>query len=190
MRKLLGFLEDANREKDRPHIHHRIEHCSIVDDDILERMRALGAIAAPFGSYVHYHGGKLLDWYGPRRIERMFAHRSFIDRGVAVAGSSDYPCGPYQPLLALQSCVTRTGYDGAPLGLSQRVTPEEALALYTVNAAYASDEHEYKGRLAPGFLADFVVLAGDPLTADPSTLGAIPVRATYVGGTQVWSAPG
>jgi predicted amidohydrolase YtcJ len=184
--KLLDQLEDANREKDRPHIHHRIEHCSIVNDDILRRMKALGAIAAPFGSYVHYHGGKLLDWYGPERIERMFAHRSFIDHGVAVAGSSDYPCGPFQPLLALQSCVTRTGYDGTPLGLSQRITPAEALALYTTNAAYASDEHEVKGTLAPGYLADFVVLDGDPLTVDPSTLGKLGVRATYVGGTKVW----
>ena len=190
IRKLLGFLEAANGEQHRPDLHHRIEHCSIVDDDILDRMQRLGAIAAPFGSYVHYHGGKLLDWYGPKRIERMFAHRSFIDRGVAVAGSSDYPCGPYQPLLALQSCVTRTGYDGAPLGLSQRITPQEALALYTVNAAYASGEDPIKGRLAPGFLADFVVLGDDPLTADPSTLGAVPVRATYVGGANVWTAAG
>jgi hypothetical protein len=120
----------------------------------------------------------------------MFAHRSFLDHGVAVAGSSDYPCGPFQPLLALQSCITRTGYDGTPLGLSQRITPKEALALYTTNAAYASDEHEVKGMLAPGYLADFVVLDDDPLTADPSTLGSIGVRATYVGGTNVWDAAG
>ncbi len=184
--KLLDQLEAANGEKDRPHIHHRIEHCSIVNDDILRRMKKLGAIAAPFGSYVHYHGGKLLDWYGPERIERMFAHRSFLDHGVAVAGSSDYPCGPFQPLLALQSCVTRTGYDGAPLGLSQRITPYEALALYTTGAAYASDEDGIKGRLAPGYLADFVVLGDDPLTADPSTFGSIGVRATYAGGAKVW----
>ncbi len=190
IRKLLGFLEAANREQHRPELHHRIEHCSIVDDDILSRMQRLGAIAAPFGSYVHYHGGKLLDWYGSKRIERMFAHRSFLDHGVAVAGSSDYPCGPFQPLLALQSCVTRTGYDGAPLGLSQRITPEEALALYTVSAAYASGEDATKGRLAPGFLADFVVLGDDPLTADPSSLGTIAVRATYAGGANVWSQAG
>lgn len=190
IRKLLDELEAANAEKERPHVHHRIEHCSIVTEEILDRMRRLGAIAAPFGSYVHYHGGKLLEWYGPKRIERMFAHRWFLDHGVAVAGSSDYPCGPYQPLLALQSCVTRTGYDGTPLGLSQRITPREALALYTVNAAYASGEDEIKGRLAPGFLADFVVLGDDPLRADPASLAAIPVRATYVGGEQVWSAAG
>jgi predicted amidohydrolase YtcJ len=184
--KLLDQLEAAQNEHPRSDLHHRIEHCSIVNDDILRRMKALDAIAAPFGSYVHYHGGKLLEWYGPERIERMFAHRSFIDHGITVAGSSDYPCGPYQPLLALQSCITRTGYDGTPLGLSQRITPREALALYTINAACASGEDGVKGRLAPGYLADFVALDDDPLTVDPATLGAVGVRATYVGGTKVW----
>jgi len=188
--KLLDQLEAAQREHPRPNLHHRIEHCSIVNDEILRRMKGLGAIAAPFGSYVHYHGGKLLDWYGPKRIERMFAHRSFLDYGVAVAGSSDYPCGPYQPLLALQSCVTRTGFDGTPLGRSQRITPNEALALYTTGAAYAAGEAATKGRLAPGYLADFVVLDGDPLTVDPATLGTLGVRATYVGGAQVWNDAG
>lgn len=186
IKKLLGHFEAAQRERPDPALHHRIEHCTIVNDEILSRMKALGAIAAPFGSYVHYHGGKLLDWYGPKRIERMFAHRAFIDAGVAVAGSSDYPCGPYQPLLALQSCVTRTGYDGTPLGLSQRITPREALALYTCNAASAAGEAAYKGRLAPGQLADFVALDGDPLTVEPSALGSLGVRATYVGGAKVW----
>ncbi len=184
--KLLDQLEAAHRERPRPELHHRIEHCSIVNDAILARMKALGAIAAPFGSYVHYHGGKLLDWYGPERIERMFAHRSFLDHGVAVAGSSDYPCGPFEPLRALQSCVTRTGADGTPLGLSQRITAREALALYTVNAAYAAGEDGVKGRLAPGYLADFVVLDDDPLAVDPFALGALGVRATYVGGAKVW----
>jgi predicted amidohydrolase YtcJ len=186
--KLLDQLEAAHRERPQPNLHHRIEHCSIVNEGILQRMKALGAIAAPFGSYVHYHGGKLLDWYGPKRIDRMFAHRAFLDHGVAVAGSSDYPCGPYQPLLALQSCVTRTGFDGTPLGLSQRITVMEALALYTTSAAYASGEAELKGTIAAGRLADFVVLGGDPLTADPATLGALAVRATYAGGAKVWEA--
>jgi predicted amidohydrolase YtcJ len=149
-------------------------------------MHRLGAIAVPFGSYVHYHGGNLARWYGAQRLERMFAHRSFLDAGVAVAGSSDYPCGPFEPLLAMQSCVTRTGWDGTPLGLSQRITPREALELYTTGAAYASGEQHRKGRLAPGYLADFVVLAENPLEVDPAHLGSIEVRATYVGGTRVW----
>jgi len=184
--KLLDCLEAAQRERPQPGLHHRIEHCSVITDDILTRMKALGAIAAPFGSYIDYHGGKLLDWYGAKRLERMFAHRSFLDYGVAVAGSSDYPCGPFEPLRALQSCVTRMGWDGTPLGLSQRITPCEALSLYTINAAYAADEDHIKGRLAPGYLADFVVLDDNPLTIDPSHIKSIGIRATYSGAQNVW----
>ncbi|MGH7707300.1 MAG: amidohydrolase [Vulcanimicrobiaceae bacterium] len=187
--KLLDQFESAQRERPQPDLHHRIEHCSIVNDTILTRMKAVGAVAVPFGSYVHYHGGKLLDWYGQSRLERMFAHRSFLDYGVAVAGSSDYPCGPFAPLLALQSCITRTGGDGTPLGTSQRITAREALALYTVGAAAAAGEDRIKGRLAPGYLADFVVLDDDPLTVDPATLGDLGIRATYVGGVPVWERP-
>src|SRR5919199_4254501 len=112
----------------------------------------------------------------------MFAHRAFLDAGVAVAGSSDYPCGPFEPLLAMQSCVTRMGWDGTPIGLSQRISIREALELYTLGGAYASCEESTKGRLAPGYLADFVVLDQDPLTSDQTRLSHIEVQATYVGG--------
>jgi predicted amidohydrolase YtcJ len=184
---LLDQFEAAQAACPRPDLHHRVEHCSIVTPDILERMRRLGAIAVPFGSYVHYHGGRLLDWYGAERCERMFPVRALLDAGVAVAGSSDYPCGPYEPLLALQSCVTRVGWDGASIGPSQRISPREALELYTTGAAFASDEQHVKGRLAPGYLADFVVLGDDPLEVDPSRLAQVRVLATYVGGQPVFA---
>jgi len=183
---LLDLIEAADRDNPRPDAHHRIEHCSVITDDILRRMERLGMIGVPFGSYVHYHGGNLLAWYGPERAERMFAHRSFLDRGVAVAGSSDYPCGPFEPLLAMQSCVTRRGADGVDIGTSQRVTPLEALAIYTTAGAYASGELDRKGRLAPGYLADFVVLGADPTAVPHDEIGAVPVLATYVGGRRVW----
>jgi predicted amidohydrolase YtcJ len=183
---LLDLIEAADAANPRPDAHHRIEHCSVITDEILARMGRLGMIGVPFGSYVHYHGGNLLAWYGPERVERMFAHRSFLDHGVAVAGSSDYPCGPFEPLLAMQSCVTRCGADGTDIGRSQRITPLEALALYTTAGAYASGEQARKGRLAPGFLADFVVLGADPTAVPPDEIAAIPVRATYVGGQRVW----
>jgi predicted amidohydrolase YtcJ len=185
---LLDQIEAADAENPRPDAHHRIEHCSVVTDEILSRMKRLGMIGVPFATYVHYHGGNLLKWYGTERVERMFAHRSFLDRGVAVAGSSDYPCGPFEPLLAMQSCVTRTGWDGSVIGPSQRITPLEALALYTTAGAYASGEQDRKGRLVPGYLADFVVLGADPTEVAPEEIVAIPVRATYVGGQPVWSA--
>jgi predicted amidohydrolase YtcJ len=183
---LLDQIEAAESALPRPDAHHRIEHCTVVTEEILRRMGRLGMIGVPFGSYVHYHGGKLLEWYGAARAERMFAHRSFLDLGVAVAGSSDYPCGPFEPLLAMQSCVTRRGYDGASIGPSQRITPLEALALYTTASAYASGEQACKGKLATGYLADFVVLGADPMSAAHDEIASIPVRSTYVGGRCVW----
>ncbi|MFZ0216450.1 MAG: amidohydrolase [Candidatus Dormiibacterota bacterium] len=187
IRTILGLFEEAERELPRPGLRHRIEHCSIVDEEMLGRLQRLRTIVVPFGSYVHYHGAKLLDWYGERRVRRMFAHRWFLDAGVLVAGSSDYPCGPFEPLLALQSCVTRRGADGAPLGENQRITRPEALALYTTAAAASTGQAGRKGQLVPGQLADFVVLDDDPLGVEPRTLGAIAVRETWVGGRRVWA---
>lgn len=186
IRLVLDAFEAAAREAPRPGLRHRIEHCTVVDGPILSRMKSLGAIAVPFAGYPAYHGGALNRWYGEERTERMFAHRSFLDAGVTVAGSSDYPCGPYEPLFGLQSMVTREGIDdGCPVGPSQRVTPAEALRVFTLGSARAEGTADRKGRLAPGFLADFTVLGGDPLTTEPRGIAAIPVRATYVGGARV-----
>ncbi|WP_078888810.1 amidohydrolase [Streptomyces sclerotialus] len=186
IRLVLDAFEAARRELPRPGLRHRIEHCTLIDDEILARMRALDAIAVPFAGYAAYHGGALNTWYGPERTERMFAHRSFLDAGVTVAGSSDYPCGPYEPLLGLQSMVTREGIeDGAKVGPSQRVTAAEALRIFTLGSAEAEGTAHHKGRIAAGHLADFTVLGENPLTADPHGIAAIPVRATYVGGACV-----
>ncbi|MCI2416660.1 amidohydrolase [Saccharopolyspora sp. K220] len=169
---------------------HRLEHCSLVDAEILARMKNLGAVAVPFGSYVAFHGDKLVDYYGVERLERMFAHRSFLEAGVPVAGSSDFPCGPFEPLLGLASCVTRVSSIGRTagqiLGPSQRISAQEALAIYTTGSAYAAGEAAVKGRLVTGNLADFVVLSDDPLAIDPRHLPEIHVHQTWVGGRPVW----
>lgn len=189
IRLVLDAFEAAQREMPTPGLRHRIEHCSVVDADILRRMRRLGAVAVPFAGYVGYHGGALTRWYGAERTERMFAHRSFLDAGVAVAGSSDYPCGPYQPLLGIQSMVTREGMDdGAPVGVTQRIGAREALSVFTLGSAEAEGTADRKGRLVPGMLADFTVLGEDLLAADPRRIASIPVLATYVGGECVHEA--
>jgi predicted amidohydrolase YtcJ len=118
----------------------------------------------------------------------MFAHRTLLDAGLTVAGSSDYPCGPYEPLLAMRSCVTRESADGRVLGGSQRISAREALALYTTGSAAAFGETASKGRIAPGYLADFTVLGEDPLAVDARTLAGVPVLETWVGAERVWRA--
>ncbi|HEY2593636.1 MAG TPA: amidohydrolase [Chloroflexota bacterium] len=183
---LLDQLEQVSPEN-WSSIRPRVEHCSIVTDDILARLKKVGAVTTPFASYVHYHGNNLRKWYGEGRLQRMFAHRSFLDWGVPVAAASDYGCGPFEPLLGMQSCVTRGAWDGGTLGENQRITAREALALYTTGAAYATGEEHVKGKLAPGYYADFVVLGDNPLTVDPTQLSQIPVQATYVAGERIWS---
>lgn len=190
IRLLLSLLERAATAQERPGLRHRVEHCSLVDPDILRRLAKLHAIAVPFGSYAYFHGGALLDWYGPERVGRMFAHRDLLDAGVTVAGSSDYPCGPIEPLLGIQSCVTRTGFDGVEVGVRQRISVMEALRVYTTGSAAATGEAHLKGTLTPGRLADFVELGFDPRQVDPNAIGAIPVRSTWVGGRRVWAADG
>ncbi|MGP4020474.1 amidohydrolase [Saccharopolyspora sp. 5N708] len=187
---VLTALERARAAHPAISTAHRLEHCSLVDAEILARMKNLGAIAVPFGSYVAFHGDKLLDYYGADRLERMFAHRSLLDAGVPVAGSSDFPCGPFEPLLGLASCVARVSSTGRTagqvLGSSQRISAPEALAIYTIGSAYATGEDAIKGRLAAGNLADFVVLSEDPLAVDPRRLPDVHVHQTWVGGRPVW----
>ncbi|MFC0447421.1 amidohydrolase [Rhodococcus jostii] len=187
IRLVLDELEIAQQNMPRPGVRHRIEHCSVVDADILRRMHDLSAIAVPFGNYVHQHGGHLIDWYGEERVERMFAHRAFLDARVAVAGSSDFPCGAVEPLLAMQSMVTRTGWDGVLVGPSQRISPTEALSIYTAGSAIATGEEDRKGTLAAGRLADFVVLDDDPLEVPHDQISKIGVRSTFVGGVEVYT---
>jgi predicted amidohydrolase YtcJ len=187
IRMLLSAHEKA-RAAGAPALRHRIEHCSLIDADIVARMRALGLVAVPFGSYARFHGDKLVGYYGHERLERMFAHRTLLDAGVPVAGSSDYPCGPYEPLAGIGSCVERISLDGTVIGPSQRISVEEALAVYTYGSAYASGEENLKGALAPGMLADFVELDHDPFAIEAAEIVDLKVRSTWVGGRPVFAA--
>jgi hypothetical protein len=165
----------------------RIEHCSLVNAELIARIKALGVIPAPFYTYAYYHGEKWSE-YGDAKMEHMFAHRSFLDAGIPVAPASDFTPGPYEPMMALQSMVTRQDRTGHVWGPSQRISVEEALRICTVNGAYASFEENLKGSLTPGKLADCVLLGQDPHHVDPLRLVDIPVVRTVLGGRTVHEA--
>jgi hypothetical protein len=178
----LDGFEKALRERPRKDHRHRLEHCTVVNPEILKRIKKLRMLVTPFGSYIYHHGEKMIPYYGAKRVEMMFAHRSFLDYGIAVSGASDNPCGPYEPLLAIQSCVTRKSSAGESLGSRQRITVEEGIHLYTMASAYASFEENLKGSITAGKLADLVVLGEDPRRVDPDGIKDIPVEMTVVGG--------
>ena len=186
IRYLLRTLEEDYEDRSYRVARPRVEHCSIIDEGILSRLKALDAIVVPFASYASEYGDLLLKYYGPRRLERMFAHRSLIDRGIDVAGASDSPCASANPLLGVQSCVTR-GDERDGSGLTQRISLSEALRIYTVGSAVASGEQTHKGRLSPGHIADFIVLEANPFEEQPHELTDIRVLQTYIGGELRWS---
>ena len=183
----LRVLERVQRELPREDPRFRLEHCTIVNDDLIARIRSLGAIPNPFSTYVYYHGEKMI-YYGAERLEHMFAVRSFLDAGIKVTQTSDYPPGPFEPMMALQSSVTRTDMNETVWGPSQKVSVLEAIRVGTLHGAHASFEENDKGSIEAGKLADLVVLGQDPTEVDPSTLIDIPVERTMVGGRWVHEA--
>ena len=160
---------------------HRLEHCSLVNPELLQRIKTTGSIPTPFYTYVHYHGNKWV-YYGEEKMKWMFAHKSFLDYGIPVAPASDYTPGPYEPLMGIQSMVTRKDWMGRVWGANQKVTVDEALKICTINGAYASFEESIKGSITPGKLADFVILAEAPHDVDPDQIKNIEIVRTVVGG--------
>jgi predicted amidohydrolase YtcJ len=182
---VLKAYERVQEKWPRQDCRHRIEHCSLVNPELLKRIKAAGAIPTPFYTYVHYHGNKWVH-YGEEKMRWMFAHGSFLEYGIPVASASDYIPGPFEPLMAIQSMVTRKDYKGRVWGPNQRITVDQALQVCTVNAARASFEEEIKGSISVGKLADFVVLAEDPHTVDPDRIKEIQIVRTVVGGRTVY----
>ena len=165
----------------------KITHCTLINDELLRRIRAAGAVPMPFTSYAYYNADKF-HFYGEEFMRHAMAFRSFLDAGIPVAAGSDFYPGPFAPLMGMQGMVTRTGWNGEKWGLNQRITVAEALQVLTLNGAHASHEETIKGSITPGKLADFVVLSADPHTVAPDTIKDIKVLRTITGGTTVYQA--
>jgi len=183
----LRVYERLQKELPRKDGRYRLEHCTVVNDSLITRIKALGAIPTPFSTYAYYHGEKMKE-YGADRVNHMFALRSFIDAGIRPTQASDYPPGPFEPMMALQSEVTRTDAKGNVWGPKQKITLEEAIRVGTINGAYASYEEHVKGSIEPGKFADLVVLGRDVFKEDPSNIINIPIERTMVGGRWVWES--
>ena len=183
---VLNAYERVLREWPHPDRRHRIEHCSLVNASLVQRIKATGSIPTPFWTYVYYHGEK---WkaYGEEKMRSMFAHRWFLDAGIRVPGASDYSPGPFEPMMALQSLVTRKDYAGRVWGAEQRVSVDEALRIATINGAHASYEEQVKGSITVGKYADFVILEQDPHAVDPDRLKDIQIVRTVVGGKTAYA---
>lgn len=179
-------VAEENGERDR---RFRIEHSQHIAPGDFKRYAELKVIASMQPYHAIDDGRWAEEYIGPERMKTTYAFRSLIDSGATVAFGSDWFVAPATPLEGIYAAVTRRTLDGKnPEGWvpEQKITVEEALKAYTINAAYASFEESIKGTLEPGKLADFVVLDRDITTIDPVEIWDMKVQQTWVGGKKVF----
>ncbi|PSL56768.1 hypothetical protein B0I31_103525 [Saccharothrix carnea] len=178
----LDAVAEAQRAVPRLDARHRIEHCGLVRPEQLDRIAELNVIPVIQPSFLWAYGDDYARIMGAERAPWMYRGKSFLDRGIVVAGSSDRPVVDGKPLRGIQFMVERRSKEGHPIGPDEVVSVREAIAAYTIGAAYACRREHALGSITPGKLADFAVLEVDPLTCDASEIGDIGIAATVVGG--------
>jgi len=185
--RTLTAYERALKLYPRANARPKITHCSQVNPDLIKRMKALDVVPSMFSTYPYYNSDKF-HFYGQETMQHMIAFRTLLDAGIKPAAGSDFGPGPFAPLMAIQAMVTRSGWNGETWGASQKITLDEAIRVNSYNGAYNSREEKDKGSIATGKLADFVMLAEDLHTVDPSKIKDVKIVQTVVGGQVMYHA--
>jgi predicted amidohydrolase YtcJ len=166
---------------------HRIEHCSILHDDQIRRMKALGISPSFLIGHVHYWGRAFRDrLLGPERANRLDPCRSALAGGLRISLHSDYNVTPIDPLRCIENAVLRDMNEGGGiLNPAECISPLEAIRAVTIDAAWQCHLDDTCGSLEVGKSADLVVLERDPTTVSPDTLRSIRIHSTWLGGQEV-----
>ncbi len=164
---------------------HRIEHAGAMYPALTARAAELGIVIVSQPGFLSALGDGFAAAF-PGQADQLYAFRSWRRAGLTVAGSSDAPVISAAPLLGIRDAMTRRTAGGQVLGPGERLTARDALSLYTTQAAAAMHREGEIGSLEPGKLADFVVLADNPLSAAAERIAGIKVLATVVGGAPTY----
>jgi predicted amidohydrolase YtcJ len=184
---IIEAFAKAQRELPRQDARHRIEHCQTPREDQLDRLRELGISPSFFVGHVFYWGDRHRDLFlGPARAARISPLGSALRRGIRFSVHNDTPVTPVDPLMLVWTAVTRETKAGQPLGADQRIPVLNALRAVTSDAAWQNHDEAARGSIEPGKLADFVILAENPLTVAPARIRGIAIEETIIGGRSVW----
>ncbi len=187
---LLDAYEAADRESSIRDRRFTLTHANFPNAAVIERARRLGVVIDMQPAWLHLDGDALARVLGPSRMKDFHPYKSIFDAGVVVAGGSDHmikfdsrtAINPYNPFFGIWMAVTRQTSSGAVLNPEQRITRQQALRMWTLNAAYLSFDEKRKGSIEPGKLADLVVLSHDILTCPEDQIRHIEAEMTVVGG--------
>ena len=168
----------------------RIEHDQVIDPADLARYKQLNAVASMQPCHLLTDMNWAEQRIGRERAKSSYAWKTFWDQGTPLPFGTDYPVEPITPFRGLYAAVTRKDESGTKTYFpEQALTINQALYAYTQTSAYAEFAETQKGKLIPGFFADFVVLDRDPLTALPGEILRTQVLRTVVGGRTVYLHP-
>jgi predicted amidohydrolase YtcJ len=181
----LTAFERAQKLFPRPDSRPKITHCTLINDGLVARMKNLDAVPALFTTYAYYNSDKF-GFYGEDLMKRSMAFRTLLDAGIHAAAGSDFSPGPFDPRMAIQGMVTRTGWDGKTWGANQRISLDDAIRVNTLNGAYNSHEENIKGSITAGKLADYVVLGEDLRSIPVDKIKDVKIVRTVVGGKTVY----
>ena len=185
--EVLNAVDLALQEHPRKDHRHGVVHCQITRADQLERIRALQMHVYAQSVFLDYDNHIVEGRVGSELASTSYCWKTLLNMGVSVSNGSDCPVELPDVMRGIECAVTRTSIDGTGPYLPQEAfTVREALDSFTVKSAEASFEENIKGRIAPGYMADFVVLEANPFDTEPHELHKIAVNACYLGGTPVY----
>ena len=179
-------LEYALHQMPKPDHRHRIEHCSVCPPHLVQRLKNIGAMVVTQPSFIYYSGERYLATVPQEDQKWLYPIGSLLGGEIRVAASSDSPIVHLDPLVGIYAAVTRKAKTGQDVLPHEGISSSEALKMYTMDAAYASFEEESKGSIAPGKLADLVLLSDNPIQVSPEGIKEIQVLMTIVDGKVVW----
>ena len=189
----LALARAAEEEAGTRRLRHRIEHVQVIDPEDAPRFAELQVVASVQPVHATSDYPMVDRFWGRERAPWAYAFESLRRAGAVLAFGSDTPVEPIPPLAGIHAAVTRRRADGSPGADGwqprERLSVAEAVRGFTRGAAFAGGVEDRLGSLAPGRLADLVVLAEDPFAVDPMDLAGLPVSATMVGGRFVYSDP-
>ena len=163
----------------------RIEQAAVLNSELVKRLGAQDIVVSVQPKMVptEFTTWSAIEHLGVERAKWLHPLKTLLNEGVRLAGGSDCPMEPLNPFLGMQEAVLRE------TNPEQRLTVEEALRIYTVDAAYCSGEENFKGSVEEGKLADLTVLAADPALVSSDKIKDIQVDLTIVDGKIVYSKP-
>jgi predicted amidohydrolase YtcJ len=188
--RVLDYLEKLIKKHDSRGLRHRNEHSQIIRLQDIPRFAEIGVVASIQPTHATSDKNMAGDRLGEDRLAGAYAWRKLLDSGAHLAGGSDFPVESANPFFGLHAAVTRQSQDNQPEGgwlPGEKISREQALSLFTEDAAWAAHQEHAIGKLLPGYFADFILVRDDYFKVPEQDIWNNQVQATYVAGRRVFS---